>query len=283
MTERRKLFSSTPRKKLFSTACEDEVLKTVMCRDCGYKFETASTTSKIYCPKCGGTRFNVVSIPESPEVTPEPVKIEEEKSFSRKSLFGNDEFQREFTEPTTEFEKKLKEFSGKEIEISECEKIFSMSAEELIEKNYADVIDGKLVISDSALLIDKLFSKLIISVTKELDLDTTIPTQPKESIIEALAKDGNIGPKGIIMIKKAHMISPMEENHEEKSELPEWIEDSGIVGDMKIELGDKNDLKVGDFMDHLSSRYSDAPKGLIDYLISKGIIKIDGNHVEVLK
>lgn len=284
MTERRKLFSSTPRKKLFSTANEDTLIKTVKCSDCGYKFETASTTSRVYCPKCGGTRFNVVSIPESPEVTPEPVKVEEEKSFSRKSLFGNDVFQKEFTEPTTEFEKKLKEFSGKTIELSDCEKIFSMSAEELIEKNYADVKDGNLVISDTAFLVDKLFSKLIISVTRELDLDTTVPSQPKESIIEALSNSGNIGPKGIIMIKKAHMISPaIESVKEERPELPEWIEDSGIVGDMKIELGNRKDLGVSEFTDYLGSRYSDAPKGLIDYLISKGVIKIDGNQVAVLK
>ena len=285
MTERRKLFSSTPRKKLFSTVCEDELIKTVMCRDCGYKFETASSTSKIYCPKCGGTRFNVVSIPESPEVTPEPVKVEEEKVFSRKSLFSNDVFQKEFTEPTTEFEEKLKEYSGKVIDVNDCEKIFSMSAEELIEKNYADVKDGNLVISESAFLIDKLFSKLIISVTKELDLDTTVPTTPKESIIEALSRGGNIGSKGIIMIRKAHMMPQPEEEHihEVNNDMPEWIEDSGIVGDLKIELGDRDDLGLSEFMDYLNSRYSDAPKGLIDYLISKGIIKIDGNHVEVLK
>ena len=92
MTTRRKLFSSTPRKKLFSTMEEENTLKTVMCMDCGYKLETASTTTKIYCPKCGGTRFSVYSIPESPEVAPEAVPVVEEKSFARKSVFGNDSF-----------------------------------------------------------------------------------------------------------------------------------------------------------------------------------------------
>ena len=283
MTERRKLFSSTPRKKLFSTACEDEVLKTVMCRDCGYKFETASTTSKIYCPKCGGTRFNVVSIPKSPELVPESVKTEEEKSFSRKSLFGNDVFQKEFTEPTTEFEKKLKEFSGKTIEINNCEKIFSVKPEELLEKNYADLDNnGNLVISESAFLIDKLFSKLIITVTKELDLPEI--NQPKESIIDSLADKGCLSPKGIVMIKKAHMISPslpVEINPTE--DLGEWVKDSGIVGDTKIELGDEKDLRLEEFMDYLKSRYPDAPKGLLDHLISKGLVKIDGNRVDIIK
>ena len=184
MAEKRKLFSSTPRKKLFSTAAE--VIKAVKCMDCGYKMETAASPSKLFCPNCGGTRFNVYSIPESPEATPEPVKVVEEKSFSRKSIFGNDEFQKEFSEPNTEFEKSLKEFSGKTISFDDAEKLFSVSAEELLEKNYADLDnEGNLVISDSAYLIDKLFSKLIITVTKELDLEPCMHN--KESLIDSLS------------------------------------------------------------------------------------------------
>lgn len=283
MAEKRKLFSSTPRKKLFSVACEVEKLKTVRCMDCGYKMETTASTSDLYCPKCGGTRFNVYSIPESPEVAPEPVKVEEEKSFSRKSLFGNDEFQKEFTEPTTEFEKKLKEFSGKTISFTDADKLFSMSGEELIEKNYADLDDnGNLIISDSAFLIDKLFSKLIITVTKELDLEPC--TQPKESIIDSLS-DRGVSPKGIIMIKKAHMISPVSPSPivEERQDLNDWVSDSGIVGDTKIELGDKDDLKLDEFIDYLRSRYPDAPKGLLEHLISRGLVKIEGNQVDIIK
>ena len=287
MKTRRKLFSSTPRKKLFSTMEEKNTLKTVMCMDCGYKLETASTTTKIYCPKCGGTRFNVYSISESPEVAPEAVPAVEEKSFTRKSVFGNDEIQKEFTEPCNDFERSLKDYSGKTVEISECHKLFSMTPEELIEKNYADpVSENEIQITPNAFLIDKLFSKLIISVTKELDLDTTVPGQPKESIIDSLASSGNISPKGIILIKKAHMISPItksEEISENPNELSEWVEDSGIIGDMKIELGDKSGLGISEFMDYLNSRYPDAPKGLIDYLVSSGVVKIQGNHVDVVK
>lgn len=282
MAEKRKLFSSTPRKKLFSTAAE--VIKTVKCMDCGYKMETAASPTKLFCPNCGGTRFNVCSIPESPEVTPEPVKVVEEKSFSRKSIFGNDEFQKEFSEPNTEFEKSLKEFSGKTISFDDAEKLFSVSAEELLEKNYADLDnEGNLVISDSAYLIDKLFSKLIITVTKELDLEPCMHN--KESLIDSLADKG-MSPRGIIMIKKAHMISPSEPTpmiEDNKESLNDWISDSGIVGDTKIELGDKNDLKLEEFMDYIKSRYPDAPKGLLESLISRGLIKIDGNQVDIIK
>ena len=287
--ERRKLFSTSPapvRKKLFSTACEDEVIKTVMCMDCGYKIQTASTTSKIYCPKCGGTRFNVYGVPESPEVSPEPVKVEEEKSFSRKSLFGNDEFQKEFTEPSNEFEAKLKEYSGKSVDVKDCDKLFSMSSDELVEKGYAEVSNSDtIVISDSAFLRDKLFSKLIVSVTKVLDLDPSVTMCPdrKESIIDSLGDSGSISPKGIILIKKAHMMSPMGLSNSNSDDLTDWVKDSGIIGDTKIELGDREDMKVGDFMEYLQSRYPDAPKGLIDYLISKGIVKIQGNQVDILK
>ena len=285
MTEKRRLFSSTPRKKLFSTANEENLVKVVRCMDCGYKLETAASTSKIYCPKCGGTRFNVYRIPESPELTPEPVKIEEEKSFSRKSLFGNDEFQKEFTEPTTAFEEKLKEFSGKVISIDECEKIFSCVPEELLEKNYAELDnEGNLIISDSAFLIDKLFSKLIITVTRELDLPEI--NQSKESIIDSLAERGNLSPKGVIMIKKAHMLSPVCNHVEDccpETDLKGWVKDSGIIGDTKIELGDKDNLKLDDFMDYLKSRYPDAPKGLLEHLISNGLVKIEGSKVDIIK
>lgn len=284
MTEKRRLFSSTPRKKLFSTANEENSVKAVRCMDCGYILETAASTSRIYCPKCGGTRFNVYRIPESPELTPEPVKVEEEKSFSRKSLFGNDEFQKEFTEPTTVFEEKLKEFSGKVINIDECEKIFSCTPEELLEKNYAELNnDGNLIISDSAFLIDKLFSKLIITVTRELDLPEI--TQPKECVIDSLAEKGNLSPKGVVMIKKAHMLSPVSNSSVEcpETDLKGWINDSGIIGDTKIELGDKDNLKLDDFMDYLKSRYPDAPKGLLEHLISSGLVKIDGSKVNIIK
>ena len=282
MTQKRSLFTSTPRKKLFSAVSSGEEVKTVRCMDCGYKMETAASTSKIYCPKCGGTRFDVLCITESPEVTPEPIKVEEEeKNFSRKSLFGNDIFQKEFTEPTTEFEERLKEFSGKTIKFEDCEKIFSIKPEELLEKNYADIDDnGDIVISESAFLIDKLFSKLIITVTKELDLPEI--NQPKECMIDSLSN--NISPKGIIMIKKAHMISPSLPIEEKPiEELGEWIKDSGIVGDTKIELGDKEDLKLDDFVDYLKSRYPDAPKGLLDHLMSRGLVKINGSRVNIVK
>lgn len=283
---RRKLFSTTPRKKLFSS-CEDNIIKTVMCMDCGYKMETAASPTHLACPKCGGTRFNIYDIPESPQGTPEPVVVSEEKSFSRKSIFGNDVFQKEFSEATTEFEEKLKEFSGKEISIEECEKEFSMSLEDLVEKGYAELSGENVKVSDMAFLRDKLFSKLVVSITKVMDLDPKVLECPKESIIDSLGASGSISPKGIMLIKKAHMISPtslpVEPEVEDKPILKDWIEDSGIIGDMKIELGNKEGMGIEDFMKYLNSRYSDAPKGLLDHLVSNGVIRIQGNQVDVLK
>lgn len=287
--ERRKLFSTTPRKKLFS-GCDDNQVKTVMCMDCGYKMDTAASPTHLACPKCGGTRFEVFSIPESPEGTIEPVKVEEsvqEKNYSRKSLFGNDIFQKEFTEPSNDFEEKLKKFSGKELTYFDCEKEFSMTPEDLVEKGYAEFSnEDSVVISDTAFLRDKVFSKLIVSMTKVLDLDPKILEYPKESIIDNLGTSGSISPKGIILIKKAHMMSPVVSEcsvQDDRPELCDWIKDSGIIGDMKIELGNKENMGVEDLVGHLKSRYSDAPKGLLDYLVSNGVVKIHGNKVEVLK
>lgn len=123
--ERRKLFSSSisPRRKLFSGGVTQAEYKKIQCRDCGYIMDTLATTTNFLCPKCGAVnRFNVLEVTPSPENTPEAVqvevsKIEEvEKGFSRRSLFGGDNnaaVQKEFSEPSNEFEVKLKEFSGK--------------------------------------------------------------------------------------------------------------------------------------------------------------------------
>lgn len=211
--ERRKLFSSSisPRRKLFSGGVTQAEYKKIQCRDCGYIMDTLATTTNFLCPKCGAVnRFNVLEVTPSPENTPEAVqvevsKIEEvEKGFSRRSLFGGDNnaaVQKEFSEPSNEFEVKLKEFSGKTLNESEVVKAFGISAEDLVEKGFASIDeDNKVTIPETAFLQSKLFSKLIVSVTKILDLD---PIEgPKEDIINMLESKGSLGPKGIMLIKK---------------------------------------------------------------------------------
>lgn len=65
--ERVSLFTeSTPKRyKLFSEVEENaapEVIapRIVRCIDCGYEMETAEESEVLYCPNCGGTRFETI-------------------------------------------------------------------------------------------------------------------------------------------------------------------------------------------------------------------------------
>lgn len=295
--ERRKLFSSSisPRRKLFSGGVTQAEYKKIQCRDCGYIMDTLATTTNFLCPKCGAVnRFNVLEVTPSPENTPEAVqvevsKIEEvEKGFSRRSLFGGDNnaaIQKEFSEPSNEFEVKLKEFSGKTFEYSEVEKTFGIPAEELIEKGFASINDeDKVSIGEDAFLQSKLFSKLIVSVTKILDLDNDVMSRPKEDIISMLEEKESLSPKGIMLIKKAHALPMVEKEVEFSSteETESWLKDSGIIGDLKIEFGNSA-MGIKEFTKILEERYDDAPENIIDILIEKGVIKIQGNQVDIMK
>ena len=310
MDKRRKLFSSTTtsRRKLFS---ENEggvsnnmfegssATKKIQCLDCGYIMETAATTTNIVCPKCGSkNRFNVLTLTPSREDVPEAVQVEvkkieevkepvvtEEKTFTRRSLFGeveDAEFQKEFSETSNNFEKNLKLYSGKTITEGEAEKLFSMSAENLVEKGFARVTeDDNLKINELAFLQDKLFSKLIISVTKELDLDPI--TESKESVIDMIKEKEMLPDKGIMIIKKAHSLPIIKESEFSNTEENEaWIKDSGIIGDLKLEFGNTS-MGIKEFTKLLEDRYDDAPENIIDILIEKGVIKIQGNQVDIMK
>lgn len=316
--ERRKLFSASKstagitRRKLFSGneggASQNvfeggKEIKRIQCRDCGFIIETAAVTTDIVCPKCGGkNRFNVLSLNSTPAVNPEAVevkvkKIEEvtgqkptpeqlkeaSKSFTeRRSLFGDGEFQKEFSEPTDDFEQNLKTYSGKILGEEEVQKIFSCTPDELEEKGFAKIDEetGNVKINDSAFLCSKLFSKLIVSVTKVLDLPPI--DKPKEDIIEELREKQAIPEKGIILIKKAHRI-PIEASFSEGSEESEsWLRDSGIIGDLRLEFGGSS-MGIKEFTKLLDERYDDAPENIIDILIQRGVIKIQGNQVDILK
>ena len=279
--ERRKLFSSpTPiRRKLFS----EVTLKTVQCMDCGYTMETASNTTDLACPKCGGTRFNVLSTSVSPENTPEPV-VEETKEFSRRSLFG-DEIQKEFSEPSNNLEEKLKEYSGKTLNDEEVQKEFSMTSDELIEKGFAMTTEEGIKIYETAYLQSKVFSRLIISMTKILDLDPAVNIEPKESILESMSE--KVSPKCIMLLRKAHNLPPKEiimseSESDSENNVSDWAKDSGICNDLRLEFGG-SEMGIKDFMKVLDERYSDAPEGIIDHLISTGVINIQGNQVSIFK
>ena len=315
--ERRKLFSASnstagvTRRKLFSGnegGASQNVfeggkdIKRIQCRDCGFIMETAAATTDLVCPKCGSkNRFNVLSLNPTSAVNPEAVKVEVKKieevtgkkptpeqlkevskSFTeRRSLFGDGEFQKEFSEPSNDFEIKLKQYSGKTLGEKEIQKIFSCTPEELEEKGFAKVDEsGNAKIDENAFLYSKLFSKLIISVTKVLDLPSV--DKPKEDIISELEGREALPPKGIILIKKAHRI-PVEASFSENSEESEsWLKDSGIIGDLRLEFGGSS-MEIREFTKLLDERYDDAPENIIDILIQKGVIKIQGNQVDILK
>ena len=87
-------------------------------------------------------------------------------------------------------------------------------------------------------------------------------------------------PKSVVLIKKAHSISPViRENG--FSETDEWIKDSGIQNDLHLEFGGSQ-MDLAKFKDILSERYEDAPEDIIDKLKQNDIIKVYGDQVEVL-
>jgi len=300
---RRKLFSDygrtyKVRRKLFSGSDEGVNLKEVVCRDCGYEMTTAANVSSIFCPKCGGKRFDLLRVFESPENTPEPVRGEsKEKNYSG---LCDGLFQREFCEPTNSFESALKEYSGKTISMSEFGKVFSdTSIEDLEERGFAEVLDdGNVSILPAAFAQAKLFSKIVVSITKVLDLDPEITCKHNpESIIEDLEYSNRLCPKSILILKKAHGIVPRgggsncncggscncEPGHC-MCECKKWADESGILGDLKIEFGGQV-KPLSEFNRTINSRYPDAPLGLMDFLKSIGVIRPSnfGSEIEILK
>lgn len=290
--ERRKLFSGNTkpiRRKLFSDDCPnsnvENLVHTVICIDCGYKMETTASTTDLICPRCGGTSF----VPESSTVV-DPIQLPqhntEEKTYSSRrklfSTYSEDEeaFQREFSEPTSELESKLKEFSGRVISKDEFQREFSnlISLEELEDREFAEVCDnGYIKISRTAFPEARLFSDLVITITKELHLDPSITCceHNKEDIINKLEEKGDLCPKSIVLIKKAHNIPT--EKHDQ-----EWINDSGILGDLGIEFGGQS-RELPEFKKIISERYPDAPDDIMEMLKSKGIIRANGNVIEIIK
>lgn len=305
---RLKLFSANPvRRKLFS---EDEgtVLRPVVCEDCGFELQTAQSASSILCPKCGGTRFNIKweteHEPYKREVIADRNPLAKDRlnviDKNRRSLFlseeeAENEFQRSFSEPDNDYERNLGIYSGKRIDASYSEKLFGISADEMEERGFGTVEGKELEISPNAYLQSRLFSKLIVSVTKIMDLDPKITCcgselcggpslEDKERIIDALANKGSISPKGIIIIKKAHGIMPISQQDSDimKGDCDDWCKDSGILNDLKVEFGGSSqELPV--FKKTIDERYPDAPGNILDLLKKHGIISLTGsNKVNIL-
>lgn len=250
------------RRSLFSDSDKgiqtDESL--FQCSDCGHEFTDESETSAgVRCPNCGGNRVvKKDSSSESPDDTPETCDATDET---------------------------LKEFSGTSDSFDNIQKIFSergLDLNETIDSGYAsyDASTGTVCFSENADAFRKLFSRLVISVTKELELD---PVDSKEALIHKLEESPSMAPKAIIMIKKAHGISPIEEPyHGADSDSEDYIKDSGLENDLKLEHGG-SEMSLSELSNILKTQYNDAPDDILDKLVQSGVIDIKGSSVTINK
>lgn len=279
MEKRLKLFSEEPKRlKLFSSeeienGPEGMILHDLICQDCGQVITTSETPTHAICPNCGGKRMIFKLFPAEHIVEPDlQEKLQEEKSEKevvRKPLF-----------PMSPFEEKLKEFSGKTIKKEEFEKAFSESeAESLLEKKFASVEGDNYTVAPNALELQKTFSKLIISVTKTLELDPSIMNGElkREEIIDKLEE--KMPEKELILLKRAHGI-PVEESHNFSETEESWVEDSSIIPDLELEYNNQS-FGLEQFIKILRERYPDAPDNIMDLLSQAGTIRIDGTQVTI--
>ena len=219
------------------------------CNDCGYEFSDPSETpSGTRCPNCGGNRV----------------------------LRLNSEYagQCEFSDKTDEF---LKEYSGQIVDLDILQKTFSDDEiDSMIYEGYAEKLEdeNQVCFSEVAYSQKKLFSELVISVTKELGLE---PVNSKENLIERLLGNGRLPDKSIILIKKAHNVIPLHDSHEEN-----YLQDSGIKRDLRLMHGGET-MGIREFLKFLDEQYNDAPEDILDKLVSDNVIKISGSQVEILK
>lgn len=286
------------RRSLFSSDVEDTLeTMTVVCQDCGYVTEIAGSPTSAICPKCGGTRFSPKWSVFSPDNVPEPIpdEGEGEKSFSSKvSLFGEKSYSdvdRFFSNQDNRFEYGLKIYSDTNLENAECISYIGTTKDHLVEKGFAEYNEdnGTVSISEDAYEKAKMFSKIVITVTKVLDLDPKITADmeiDKSNVINSLERSGNLCPKGIILIKKAHGILPTLPHEEEcccgLKDASDWLEDSGILGDLKLEFGGLTQPS-SDFSSMLNRRYPDAPPNILDILKSCGVIRIGDGNISILR
>jgi DNA-directed RNA polymerase subunit RPC12/RpoP len=277
MEKRIKLFATTPssRIKLFSK--DGSGTHWLQCSDCGYKFETDASTTNQVCPKCGGTRFNVVREFYSPSNVPEKVEN------SRRKLFGlseEEEFQKDFCKTDDKLELKLKEFSGSSFSATDFEKEFGalgITAENLQERGFAEIHeDGQVEIREDSFLQSRLFSKLIISLTKTLELDPAVTMSAPSVGVQKLEEVSDLCPRSIAIIKKVHGIG------EDTNSKESWLRDSGIEGDLKLEFGGQHKPE-SEVKSLIEDRYPDAPEGLLEMLKDRGIIRESGDKLEIIK
>lgn len=264
MVLRKKLFSSIEEKSKTSSN-----LRVAICADCGYKLETAGTLDKIYCPNCGGKRFDLSLFSTKGDLDGRPA---EDKK--RVSVFDNYE---------TPYEKELKDKSGETLSKEDFEKTFSDKSEDMLEKGFAVASEGGITISDKAYGIEKLFSRLTITLTKTLELDPKVMNRDKGDLLDELAVDHKVPEEGIMILRRAHNV-PEDRTYSinKLSEKDQWVEDSSIIPDLIEEYKGKR-FGLGQFVKLLRGRYPDAPEDIIDILSDRGAISINGKSILINK
>lgn len=270
-----KVFSEK-RRKLFcndgGTLTHDvpgPVKVTFACPDCGTTFKSQEQyVDAAVCPNCGGRRCRVVGN-DVGGVSNEGQLAEEENVFS--DLTGD-----ELDEVLSRYKGRLvdeEELNAELHALGVYDEVGGVNG--LVDSGYAKWDkDGQLMFSEVADFQRKLFSKLVISVTKELDID---PIINRESAIDSLAE--KFPGKPIMILKRAQSsIAPEVTSFSDKS----YLKDSGIESDIKVGYGGQT-MTIKDFMNLLNEEYPDAPEEIIDLLESSKAIKVNGGKVLISK
>lgn len=272
--KRRKLFDDScetpnpldrPQGGSLTQASEYKEAKIMVCPDCGQRFpSTEQYLDKAICPNCGGTRCRI----EGTDVG----GVSDEQGQSEEL----------YSDTTDELDDLLKTYKGKKINEDELKaELYARGIYDevggvngLVESGYVTEKGDQVMFTDIADSQRRLFSKLVISVTKELDID---PIMDKSLALEHLSE--KFPGKPIMILKKVQRsVSPEVTSFSDKS----YLEDSGIESDIKISYGGQV-MAIKDFMSLLNEEYPDAPDDIIDLLESSKVIKVNGGKVSILK
>lgn len=254
-----KCFTNIRNLKRRSLFCnnQEECCDIYVCQDCGHEYQP--TSDDLRCPNCGGNRV------------------------VKRGGYGDAVSCDEFPETCDATDEALKEFSGKSGDFDQLQKEFTdrgLDLNDIIDQGYAQYNedDNTVCFSENADALRKLFSRLVISVTKELELD---PVDSKEALIHNLEESPTITPKAIILIKKAHGILPPPAVEEDSPNIDQdYIKDSGLENDLRLVHGGQI-MSLSELTNLIKSQYNDAPDDILDKLVQSGLVNISGSSVRV--
>lgn len=226
------------------------------CPDCGHQFTAKGTENiGVRCPRCGGDRCRMSSLKQS-----DPNIVSDEYVTDKLDELLSDVEGKTFSEGM--LKEKMSEYG-----ISGNVRLFANTG-------YARINDnGTYTFNDSASSDRRFFSKLVISVSKEFDID---PTMDRDMAINSLSE--RMPEKSILLLKRAGGYGPETTNFSDK----DFLVDSGISNDLSAEYGGTS-IPLKSFMNMLNEEYPDAPENIIDLLVEDKVIKISGSNVQISK